>query len=424
MYYVERFAVSLPFWDQWDAEWLGLLKPWIEGKLQFQDLFIAHNEHRILPTRIMTLFTFWLTGSWNNIVEARFNILFGASTPLLFIWTLARTEKISGLKWLIIAVIIAGGSLPFSWENFLIGFQSQFYFVNLFTLASLIIAAHFHNRSWSVWVILFLSLISILTLASGLLTPLAVIAVYLARAYFQRLLSAKTALLMIILFAMAVSAYFTMPRVEGHYILHATTFSEFISTMLRLMGWPLRGSKLFIGVMWLPGLFFVSRMLFLRKQIGKTDLLMFGCLAWTAMQIVALAYGRGHDSIHMPPRYAEVLLLGLAANSWFVVRLTSIKGKPVVRKAVWGVAAVFFVAVFFSYIQRSVLDFRVLKEERARRLTQTENVRNYLATKDFSTINKPGFQIPYPDPKRLQMILNDSTLQEVLVIASEVPPKK
>ncbi|MCF2490237.1 hypothetical protein [Dyadobacter sp. CY347] len=421
---MERFAVSLPFWDQWDAEWLGLLKPWIEGKFQFQDLFIAHNEHRILPTRIMTLFIFSLTGSWNNIVEARFNIPFGALTPLLFIWILARTEKISGLKWLVIAVIIAGGSLPFSWENFLIGFQSQFYFVNFFTLSSLIIAAHFHNRHWSVWLILALSLISILTLASGLLTPLAVISIYLARAYFQRFISGNVVILMVILLVMAVSAYLTMPRVEEHYILHATNFSEFASTMLRLMGWPLRGSKLFIGVMWLPGLFFVLRLLFLRQQISKTDLLMFGCLAWTAMQIVALAYGRGHDSTHMPPRYAEVLLLGLAANSWFVLRLASIPGKPLARKAILAVVAVFFVAVFFSYIQRSVLDFRVLKEERVRRLTQTENVRNYLATKDFSTINKPGFQIPYPEPKRLQMILNDPLLQEILIIEKEHLSKK
>jgi len=171
-------------------------------------------------------------------------------------------------------------------------------------------------------------------------------------------------------------------------------------------------------------LFVVSRMLFLRQQLGKTDLLMFGCLAWTAMQIVALAYGRGHDSTHMPPRYAEVLLLGLAANSWFVLGLPAIPGKPMARKAIWAVVAAFYGAVFFSYIQRSVLDFRVLKEERGRRLTQTENVRNYLATKDFSTINKPGFEIPYPDPKRLQIILNDPILLKVLVIENKLVSKK
>lgn len=126
--YVEKFAVALPFWDQWDAEWAGLLKPWIEGSLQFSDLFVGHNEHRILPTRLTTLAIFLITGTWNNLTEARLNIPLSAVTPLMLIWLICKHGRISGLKWLVIAVILLCASLPFSWENILIGFQSQFYF--------------------------------------------------------------------------------------------------------------------------------------------------------------------------------------------------------------------------------------------------------------------------------------------------------
>ena len=31
IYFVETFAIPLPFWDQWDAEGDTLLRPWIEG---------------------------------------------------------------------------------------------------------------------------------------------------------------------------------------------------------------------------------------------------------------------------------------------------------------------------------------------------------------------------------------------------------
>lgn len=413
-YYVEHFAVALPFWDQWDSEWTGLIKLWIEGKLQFSNFFINHNEHRILPTRLMTLLTFMVTGSWNNLTEARLNIPLSAATPLLLIWLLYNFGEIRGERWLVVVTIIAGASLPFSWENFLIGFQSQFYFVNFFTITSLALAVYWSDRGWAVALIMVLCVLAILTVASGLLTPLAVAVVYLSNAFINRKMTKGTMFSISILFLMAVVAYLTMPQIAHHKGLHAESVTEFIEMTIRTMGWPLRGSKLLNGLLSLPALIMIPLLLW-RRQISKTDLLMIGCFAWTFMQTLALAYGRGHYMLQLSSRYTEVLLLGLAANSWFAVRAAEEFGsKLLIRTGLRLVAGVFFFAVFISYVNRTKKDIKVLRQEHELRMIQTKNVCEYLKTGNPSALVQPIYQIPYPDAKRFQKILDDPNLKSVI----------
>jgi len=413
-YYVENFAVALPFWDQWDAEWVGLLKPWIEGKLRLSHLLVGHNEHRILPTRLTTLLIFICTGTWNNLIEARLNIPLSALTPMILIWLLWKEGQIFGSKWLVIVIILAGASLPFSWENILIGFQSQFYFLSLFTLSALALAVYRPDQPAAMFLILFFCVLSILTTASGLLTSMAVAVVYLLGSFIRARFSSKSFLMVITLLTMSLIAYFTMPVVDGHYLLHAETLWEFIKSAIRIMGWPLRGSQLHIGLMWLPSLIAIP-LLILRRQIVRIDLLMIGCFVWTGMQIAALAYGRGHEILHMPSRYSEVLLFGLAGNSWFIIRLPDTFGKTKrIRKLLVVLGAAFYSATFIGFMQRTKGDFKTLKEERERRITQTSNVCQYLASNNFTLLNKTGFQLPYPNPTKLQQILDDPQLQKVL----------
>lgn len=415
-YYVENFAVALPFWDQWDAEWVGLLKPWIEGDLTVSDLFVGHNEHRILPTRLTTLATFVMTGTWNNLTGARFNIPLSAVTPLILIWLTCKHGAVSGSKWLVVLVILAGASLPFSWENILIGFQSQFYFLNLFTLCALALSVFRPEKFTSIAGTILFCLLSVLTTASGLLTCLSVAVVFALNSFLKRELTLRCALVILILLVMSCTAYYTMPVVKGHNILHSESIFEFFKAAVRIMGWPLRGSQLYIGLMWLPSLITIPVLLF-RREIKDIDLLMTGCFVWTGMQIAALAYGRGHEILHMPSRYSEVLLLGLAGNSWFILRLPDTFAKQVKRRWVLQVlVTIFFCAVFISFMQRTKGDFKTLKEERDRRLTQTANVCGYLSSKNFNFLDKTTFQIPYPDPRKLQQFLDDPQLQKVLVL--------
>jgi len=423
-YYVENFAFELPFWDQWDAEWAGLLKPWIEGKLQLSDFFIPHNEHRIFPTRLTTLLLFVITGSWNNLTEARLNIPLSALTPVILIGILLKKRVIFGVRWLVVVVIIAGYTLPFSWENILIGFQSQFYFLNLFTLCGLALAVYWPEQYMAFLAVIIFCLLSILTSASGLLTSLAVSVVYALGCFGKQKLSIATCLVIMILILLSFGAYCTMPIVAGHSRLHADNLAEFITAALRIMGWPLRGSQLYIGLMWLPTLITIP-ILIIRRKITKIDLLMTGCFVWTGMQIAALAYGRGHETLHMPSRYSEVLLLGLAGNSWFVLRLpdffeSSHKG----RRVSWLLVTTFFLAILISFIQRTKGDIQTLNQERTHRITQTSNVSGYLKTRDAVFLDKQGFALPYPNPSQLKQFLDDPLLQKILIIELDASVKE
>lgn len=413
-YYVENFALALPLLDQWDAEWVGLLKPWTEGKLAFSDLWSSHNEHRIFPTRLITLLGFELTGKWSNLTETRLNVLLGASTPIFLIWLLYKGQGLYGLRWLVAAVIIAGAILPFSWENILIGFQSQFYFLNLFTLSALALAVFRPQSIWAMVTVAGLCGLSIVTMASGLITPIAVAMVYAADSFIKKSWPPKNLLILSILVLIAATGYFTMPYVAGHSFLHARNAMEMIKTTIRIMGWPLTDRKLYIGLLWLPTLISMPVLLFIRR-FTRSDLLMFGCFIWTGAAVLALAYGRGHELFDVSSRYTEILLLGLAGNAWFVIRSTEeffIGQKPGI--AIRIIAIVFFTTLFFSHAQRFPKDIEKMKNDRVIRLIQTQNVRSYLKTGDKQILKKPGTQIPYPTSERLQQILDQPGLMNVL----------
>ena len=73
---VAAYASPVPYRDQWDAEGAYLLAPWIEGTHAASGWFAAHNEHRILWTRVLTLGLFEANGGqWDNLVSALANTL-------------------------------------------------------------------------------------------------------------------------------------------------------------------------------------------------------------------------------------------------------------------------------------------------------------------------------------------------------------
>ncbi|MBE9462221.1 hypothetical protein ACFP1I_13360 [Dyadobacter subterraneus] len=413
-YYVEKFAVALPFLDQWDAEWIGLLKPWTEGKLVFSDLWNSHNEHRIFLTRLMTLLGFELTGAWSNLTETRLNIILGALTPILLLWLLYKLKALHGPRWLIAAVIVAGATFPFSWENMLIGFQNQFYFLNLLSLSALALSVHRPQSIRAMIIVAMFCGLSVLTMASGLITPIVVAIVYSVDGYIKKSWSVKSLVIIFILIMIPATGYLTMPYVAGHHFLHAQNITEMVKTTIRIMGWPLTDHKLYIGLLWLPVLIIIP-VLLMSRRFTRCDLLMFGCFIWTGAQVLALAYGRGHELFEVSSRYTDLLQLGLAGNAWFVIRAAEIFGQN--RKSLMAfriLAIIFFGALFFSHAQRLPRDIETMKNDRAIRLIQTKNIQLYLKTRDEKILKKPRMQISYPNPEKFKTILDDPGLLKVL----------
>jgi len=66
-YFVHRYGVDLPWWDEWDALLIPL-QLFDSGRLTFTALFAQHNEHRMLFPRLITLANAMLF-HWNRTAE-------------------------------------------------------------------------------------------------------------------------------------------------------------------------------------------------------------------------------------------------------------------------------------------------------------------------------------------------------------------
>jgi hypothetical protein len=133
---VRAWGSPLPFWDQWDAEAIGLYLPWLNGTLRWQDLFRAHNEHRIVFTRAADLVLFVAYGGWNPWAQMLLNATLHALTAAVLaaiFWPAipprSRVLFVGGLALLFIATC--------GWQNALYGFQSQVYFANFLSVCAI-----------------------------------------------------------------------------------------------------------------------------------------------------------------------------------------------------------------------------------------------------------------------------------------------
>ena len=177
--YHRGFGTPLPFWDQWEEARVVYL-PFFGGKLALADLFSTHNEHRIFFTRIYGLALLLLNGQWDGQLQMVVNAIIHCTTLAGLGWLMSRwlERKYWILVWLPLVLVLA---LPFGWENSLAGFQSQFYFLLVFSLLTLwLLGLHSPGLArW--WCGVATAVTALFTVASGFLAAAAVFALVVLR---------------------------------------------------------------------------------------------------------------------------------------------------------------------------------------------------------------------------------------------------
>lgn len=413
--YVHHFASALPFWDEWDAEGDMLLRPLIEQSLSLGDLLHAHNEHRILPSKLLSLLSFSLSGEWNSLNNARFDAFLFSLIPAFFFWFLARgTASLSARIFLLLAVT-ATALLPFDWENFLIGFQSQFYFLVVFALLAFSLAVAKPDKPAA---IVGLCLLCILDMASGILVPPAVAGIYVVRSILDRGHFRIAASMTAAMAALAVAGYLSMPVIPGHQALKAQSAGEFVTALGHVLAWPANRPSALLAI-WLPA---AARFLYLMAKRGKAspqDLFALGCWMWSLGQALAIAYSRGHQLAEVPSRYLVTLVPGLLANAWFAFLFlqSAFRAIPRLRARHAAGAAIslaFFACSIGGLILRTPADWQAMQGRHEALRTQAAHVACYLDTRDPRCLDVPFFQIPYPDADRLRGMLDNPALRSVL----------
>lgn len=421
--YVSLYASQLPFWDQWD-ELDHLFRPWHNGTWQWVRLFAAHNEHRIALTRILGLVLFVLNGHrFDNLVESDFNALLYAG-----MWALAYVLMVRGETsrprrlWLAFA-IVALGVLPFDWENILVGFQSQFYLMEMAAIALLGIASFYAPSGTKLLTLLFIGTIGLFTMAAGVLAIPAACLVMALLAWRNRSQAAYSILLCMLLVGLTAIGLMIIPHVAGDDTFKSQGIVEHVHALLVAMIWPMPELTLravaFAALIWMPTVAWAWRYLRLRQATDR-EIFTIGICGWVLLQFLAIAHARGHGMDSLSSRYTEIPALGIAANLWLALQLMSSMHRW--RTAIACAIATGVCIATYAFYLRMPSDYAAMAQRHEFSSIQTRNVRGYLAGAAFPPVPDGSLALPYPNSSRLQSLLQMPDTLSILPAAAFPSP--
>ncbi|WP_233234466.1 hypothetical protein [Bordetella sp. LUAb4] len=435
---IGRYGNPVPFWDQWDAEAVRLYQPFVSGRLTWAEMLAPHNEHRIFTTRLLALGLFVLNGAWNPLLEMAVNAILLAGTLVMLSGFLAKSLK-SGSRIAICGFLLALYAVPYASENTLAGFQAQFYFNLLFSFLALwlLTTRAAFSAGWLGGV--FASAAAYFSLASGIFALAAAVPIMVLQATGSFLRARRQPphetndatpepdprlclrlLAIVLLSILFVAGYFYTPQLASHADLKAHSLTEFVSALLRELAWPHVVRLRHILLMNLPLLLMCVMVCQPRaRPISRGTWFLLALMAWVAGQMVTLAYGRA--ATVLAPRYLDLLSISVVLNFTCLLWCAqAMQAKP--RKGAYVVCFLWVCYVAFGIYQgRHEIGNSVLDKQRYSILEQA-NVSGYLTTGDRGYLyDKPLMDIPYPDPGRLQMLLDEPGIRKLLP-AAVLPP--
>lgn len=412
---IARYGSATPFWDQWDGEAANLYQPWLEGRLSFQHLVAPHNEHRIVTTRLLALFLLKLNGLWNPLLQMCVNAMIHLIVILVSLFLIAYGcgKKIFFPLLLFSSFLFF---IPYAWENTLAGFQAQFYFVLLFSALTLflLIEKKLFSPLWFLG--LLVGVLAFFSLASGILSAAAVIAVFGIQYVLNVDRSWKKVIIILTLIPLVFLGIAFTPTLARHAVLKAHSITQFSKVFLTIMSWPLPENFFWFLFRNAPSLVFCGALFLGRPQVNDRRWFLLGLIIWTTLQAMSIAYARAEGCLSS--RYLDLFSLSVLVN--FACLLNQYSFKNLFRKSV---VLLWAVVIVIALARSSYKDLpSQLNDKKRAGIAQTLNVQNYQRSGDINDLkNKPFQEIPYPDPTRLAMILSSPTIQKILPTSIQKP---
>jgi hypothetical protein len=414
--FISHYGSPVPYWDQWDAEAAGLYAPYLDGNLPLSSLFASHNEHRIFFTRIVALGLLNLAGQWDPVLQMVVNAMIHTAAIALLTALLFRVipEKDHRTLALLTAITF---SLPVGWENLLAGFQSQFYFLLLFSFGcfALMTRSKAFSAGWFFGV--FLAAAAYFSLSSGTFAFFAAAAVVALQIRSGERTGRLEWLSVAVLIAAGCLCLMFVRTVAGHAPLKAHGVGEFLEAFISLAGFPFSapfknsiGMKLFLLPLAIgPATVLLILTLEDSPRVGGTWLLT-AIFLFIMLQIASISYGRAQG--FFASRYLDLLLVLVPVGFAILSRL----GTGRLARSGWLFGAMISLIYFAITSSAPQITERGTQSEK-----QLQNVKAFLATSDVATLqNKPFLEIPYPFAERLAMLLSMPQVRSVL--ATEIRP--
>jgi hypothetical protein len=418
--------VTVPFWDQWDAEAAALFVPASECNLTWRSMFSLHNEHRVFFTRLLALDLLAVNRQWDPRFEQVVNAAIHAFTAVLLVtmlW-LAGNRRRLDLLVMVSALVFA---VPVAWENILLGFQSAFYFLICFSLLALWLTVRHRPRSRP-WLLGWACAIcGLFTAASGLAAAIAITVVVLLklmndrREWREALTNAAAAA-----FVLALGLAVASPPLPPHAFLKAGTAADFIRAMAQALAWPWVDRAELSIVMWLPVGALLAAALLRKWKTTEFERLVIGLGVWVAVHAALVAYARGAGGAPPATRYMDFLSLGFIVNAMALAAGSERLGVGHVgRRVALGVltAWLLFGAIgVHRLMDRTFLD---LAGQRQMFIEQAATIRRFMREGDLAALlsKRPLSELPYPNAPRLATLLQDLYLRRILPAAVRAPTR-
>jgi hypothetical protein len=416
--------VTVPFWDQWDLEARNLYIPFNDCDLSWLQMFSFHNEHRPFFTRLLALDLLVVNGQWDPRLEQVANAALHALTSVLIaaMCFLANQRRRLDLIVFVCALVFA---VPFAWDNTLMGIQSAFYLLLLFSVLALWLTTRYRAGSGPWWLGVICAASALFTSAGGVITTLVIVGMAaLNLATDRREWRGPLITLLVAVVVIGLGILMASPPLPGHEQLRAHSASEFTGALMNNLAWPWIDHSRLFAIMWLPIVVVLLIVAVRRARTTELERLIVGLGAWVLLNAAAVAYGRGAGGALPATRYMDFLSIGLVANAVALVAILDRAGtgRAIRRLAVgavagWLVFAVVGVDRLMRQMQADLVGWRQLYASHA------ANVQRFVITGELAefTSKRPLYDLPYPDANSLAITLRDPFIRRILPAAAREP---
>ncbi len=316
LWVIRHYGDSCPFGDEWTFEADTLLKPAQQHALSLPLMFapISH-EHRIFWTRLFVLEPLQAQRRFGiqAFADGRAGPLCITAPPAITLFlSLCVRGLAAPLRLLFMLATCLLWLLPFGWENTLFGFQSQFYFVILFGIATLwLIWRHdTFSKGWCLGVLVAVA--GFFTMASGLFACAMSTGLVLTRLWTNPAHRRRELLGFAALAVVTVVGFRLVPYVPGSNEFRVRTLPELLEAWRIVISWPQVGRWFFL-ILLAPFVLLGIQVLRRRPPVHDRACLMLALGGWGLLQSIALAYGRGRLT-PVAPRYLDVYVLLLCSS--------------------------------------------------------------------------------------------------------------
>ncbi len=309
------------------------------------------------------------------------------------------------------ALLLLLFSLPFSWENTLVGFQVQFYFLVLFALGHiwLTLRSTRFSPAWGLGQVC--GVLGILSMASGFLSAAALLAVLGWTLLTQRRWTAQQAASFALALAMCIAGWQLRNVVPGHDVLKAHTLWEFLWASLRALAWPSPALLPFVAI---PGIWFGVRWLRGRTDLPDSNILV-GLIVWVALQCLTVAYGRANAGV-ISSRYLDLYAINVALGFIVLAHELGQNGRRIVP-TLW------LTGTAISLIAIGTHDFSwTLPNRRHETTARDERFAAYIKTQDPNLLLGHSWpEIAYPNASILMSRVASSKIRAILPASVRLP---